>query len=103
MKQVFEMPREQNTLTTQTWSRLKIGDIGGLENRSALAYYKGLLRSPPKVIKRHTGTITVRKRTLRRLCFYTCLSFCPRGGGVQAKAHGGCLPRPGVCVYPSMH
>ena len=25
--------------------------------------------------------ITARKRSLRRLCFYTCLSFCPRGGG----------------------
>ena len=24
--------------------------------------------------------ITVRKRSLRRLCFYTCLSFCPQGG-----------------------
>ena len=24
---------------------------------------------------------TARKRSLRRLCFYTCLSFCPRGGG----------------------
>ena len=22
-----------------------------------------------------------RKRSLRRLCFYTCLSFCPQGGG----------------------
>ena len=30
--------------------------------------------------------ITVRKRSLRRLYFYTCLSFCPRGGR-----------------YPSMH
>ena len=25
---------------------------------------------------------TARKRSLRRLCFYTCLSFCSRGGGV---------------------
>ena len=25
--------------------------------------------------------ITARKRSLRRLCFYTCLSFCPREGG----------------------
>ena len=23
---------------------------------------------------------TARKRSLRRLCFYTCLSFCPQGG-----------------------
>ena len=25
--------------------------------------------------------ITARKRSLRRSCFYTCLSFCPRGAG----------------------
>ena len=25
--------------------------------------------------------ITVRKQSLRRLCFYTCLSFCPQAGG----------------------
>ena len=24
--------------------------------------------------------ITARKRSLRRLCFYTCLSLCPQGG-----------------------
>ena len=24
--------------------------------------------------------VTARKRSLRRLCFYTCLSFCPQGG-----------------------
>ena len=24
--------------------------------------------------------ITIRKWSLRRLCFYTCLSFCPQGG-----------------------
>ena len=28
--------------------------------------------------------ITARKRSLQRLCFYTCLSFCPKGG-----VHGG--------------
>ena len=26
--------------------------------------------------------ITPRKRSLRRLCFYTCLSFCPQRGGL---------------------
>ena len=26
--------------------------------------------------------ITARKRSLRRLCFYTCLSFCPQGESV---------------------
>ena len=30
--------------------------------------------------------ITARKQSLRRLCFYTCLSFCSRGGG-------RCLPQ----------
>ena len=34
--------------------------------------------------------ITVRKQSLRRLCFYTCLSFCPQGGGV-----GSLGPYPG--------
>ena len=37
--------------------------------------------------------ITARKRSLRRLCFYTCLSFCPRGG----CSHGG-VPARGVPV-----
>ena len=32
--------------------------------------------------------ITARKRSLRRLCFYTCLSFCPRGGGIPACLAG---------------
>ena len=44
---------------------------------------------------------TVRKRSLRRLCFYTCLSFCPRRGGclspgpVGGVCPGGC-PGPGL-------
>ena len=29
--------------------------------------------------------ITARKRSLQRLCFYTCLSLCPKGGGVVSK------------------
>ena len=34
--------------------------------------------------------VTARKRSLRRLCFYTCLSFCPRGGGgFYAQTQGG--------------
>ena len=33
--------------------------------------------------------ITARKRSLRRFCFYTCLSFCPRGEG-RAWLLGGC-------------
>ena len=71
--------------------------------------------------------VTVRKRSLRRLCFYTCLSFCsqqgvsrPRsGGGDGGVCSGGCPGPGGVCprgcpgpggvqaqawgVYPSMH
>ena len=31
--------------------------------------------------------ITARKRSLRRLCFYTCLSFCPQGGGWYPCMH----------------
>ena len=26
---------------------------------------------------------------MRRLCFYTCLSFCPQGGGIYAQSQGG--------------
>ena len=37
--------------------------------------------------------INVRKRSLRRLCFYTCLSFCSRGEVSRPRPGGGCLPR----------
>ena len=43
--------------------------------------------------------ITARKRSLRRLCFYTCLSFCPLGGACVVGGHvwqGVCLAG-GVC------
>ena len=36
------------------------------------------------------------KRSLRRLCFYTCLSFCPRGGGGSASLHAGIPYPPGA-------
>ena len=32
---------------------------------------------------------TARKRNLRRLCFYTCLSFFSQGGGLQANTQRG--------------
>ena len=35
---------------------------------------------------RSNACITALKRSLRRLCFNTCLSFCPRGGGVCSSA-----------------
>ena len=34
---------------------------------------------------------TARKQSLRRLCFYTCLSFCSGGGG-SAAFHAGMHP-----------
>ena len=33
---------------------------------------------------------TARKRSLRRLCFYRCLSFCPQGGRAWLLAGGMC-------------
>ena len=52
--------------------------------------------------------ITARKRSLRRLCFYTCLSFCTRGcGGWYPSMHSRwypsmpCSGSPGGW-YPSM-
>ena len=50
---------------------------------------------------------TARKRSLRRLCFYRCLSFCPQGEGACVVAPGGgmrgcswgvCVVAPGPCV-----
>ena len=48
------------------------------------------------------GIITARKRSLRRLCFYRCLSFilftggaCVAGGGVRGR--GGCVAG-GACM-----
>ena len=48
--------------------------------------------------------ITVRKRSLLRLCFYTCLSFCPRGEGCLGSGPGGVSrPRPRACVCLSQY
>ena len=56
--------------------------------------------------------VTARKRSLRRLCFYRCLSFCPQGGCVWllggacmvARGHVWLLPG-GVhgCSWGGMH
>ena len=40
------------------------------------------------------GLITARKRSLRRLCFYRCLSFCPQGGGMRGCSGGACMVAP---------
>ena len=61
--------------------------------------------------KREHCIFIVHKRSLQRLCFYTCQSFCSQVG-CPGPGLGGSLPRgvsrPGGCpgpwgVYPSMH
>ena len=52
---------------------------------------KGILGLYVSLFGLHTNTavlrfFTVRKRSLRRSCLYTCLSFCPRGGTVCLSA-----------------
>ena len=46
--------------------------------------------------------ITARKRSLQRLCFYTCLSFCPWRGGVCLSACWDTTP-PGPATPRSRH
>ena len=48
------------------------------------------------------GIITARKRSLRRLCFYTCLSFCPQWGACVVAPRGVCMVAPRV-VAPGGH
>ena len=44
--------------------------------------------------------ITARKRSLRRLCFYRCLSFCPQGGVRGCSGGGGaCVVALGGCAW----
>ena len=46
----------------------------------------------------YENIFTARKRSLRRLCFYRCLSFCPQGG-VHGCSWGACVVAPrGACV-----
>ena len=66
------------------------------------------------IAHRRMQFITARKRTLWRLCFYTCLSFCPQGGVVSQHAlqvvsqhalqhfSGGWYPSMPCRWYPSM-
>ena len=54
---------------------------------------------------------TARKWSLRRLCFYTCLSFCPWGGGgvrgrgmcMAVGVHGGGGHGRGACMAGGVH
>ena len=49
-----------------------------------------------------TWFITARKRSLRRLCFYTCLSFCPQG---ESDSRGCLIPGGlvwGGCLLPGV-
>ena len=39
--------------------------------------------------------ITIHKRSMQRLCFYTCLSFCPQQGGCLPQCMLGYTPSPG--------
>ena len=67
----------------------------------------------PSVLKnQHFSIFTARKRSLRRLCFYTCLSFCPQGGhawllgghawllggACMVASEGACMVALGVCM-----
>ena len=44
---------------------------------------------------------TAHKGSLLRLCFYTCLSFCSRGGG-GVRGRGACMVG-GMCGWGGMH
>ena len=45
-----------------------------------------------------TKTHMVGTRSLRRLCFYTCLSFCPRVGVSRSTPRGVSRPTPRECI-----
>ena len=51
-----------------------------------------------QVLRVYQGLIfTARKRSLRRLCFYTCLSFCPQGGWYSPPPPWQAHPHPCRC------
>ena len=52
------------------------------------------------VVCKITVVINARKRSLRRLCFYTCLSFCPQGRVVSQHAPQVTWPNPPGQVHP---
>ena len=67
-----------NMFIKEDFSECKLGQ---------LIYMVISYQSPVKFLY---SIVTARKRSLRRLCFYTCLSFCPQGGA--------CMIAPGwVC------
>ena len=71
----------------------------------ASRFYRLLLRlwQPTRFIRSYDHLkkchiLTARKRSLRRLCFYTCLSFCPRGAACVVALEGRAWLLQGVCV-----
>ena len=48
---------------------------------------------------RPVDIFTIRERSLRRLCFYACLSFCPLGVGVPRPRPRGGSGRGGVQAH----
>ena len=84
--------------TTFAFSRPWSGHCGGRPWPSAetlrfsriLMSMDGVNITPPTVTTIKKNFFNGRKRSLRRLCFYTCLSFCPQGG-----VHAGIHPPPG--------
>ena len=60
---------------------------------SSLKRYETQIEACPWVL-----VFTAPKRSLRRLCFYTCLSFCPRRGCAGGGVHGGGHAWWGACV-----
>ena len=53
--------------------------------RSQGSHFSGLTKFPDL-----SSIFTTRKQSLRRLCFYRCLSFCPQVGGGRGEGEGAC-------------
>ena len=74
--------------------------------RQRLGVDQSVKLSPLALIAFIFAFITFRKRSLRRLCFYMCLSFCSQGGlglcpgvSVPVFQRGVCLGKVGVSVW----
>ena len=65
--------------------REPIHDIGPIDKLHEVnCNVSSVITSPTHIW--HLNLITAHKRSLRRLCLYTCLSFCPQRGGVCPSA-----------------